>query len=804
MKYTISTGRSRKETHWKVKEVEWSRLVEKLRNTHRTSETQTEYFKASKDIKSDIKDVGGFVGGAVSGGRRVKGSVKMRSLVTLDIDYAQQGVWDDITMNFDCAMCLYSTHSHTKESPRFRWVIPLDREVTAEEYEAIARKVAEGVGIDQFDDSSYQSERLMYWASTSSDGEFVFEEQKGEPLSADDVLAEYRDWRDISQWATSSRVGAVMHKMMRKKGEPTEAKGIVGVFCRAYTITEAIDTYLSDVYQPVANDDSRYTFLNGTSAAGLVVYDDKFAFSHHATDPASEQMCNAFDLVRVHLFGDMDEGVKDGTPINKYPSFIKMSERAAKDPKVMKEQRASIEQRLHEDFGDLYDKTDDSEDTDDSWMDLLERDKHGTVQSNSFNVVTILENAKGFKGNLRRNDFTHFDEATSALPWRKVTPPLSKRWDNDDDARLRVYLDRYFKIKGKDIILNSFTEVVTSHRYHPIRDYLNTLEWDGTPRAETLLIDYLGAEDTELNRAVTRKFLTAAVARVFRPGCKFDYVTVIKGKEGIGKSTLLKALAGEGWFNDSIIDLNGKDAMEMLQGAWIIELGELQAIKHSEIEQTKAFISRQEDIYRPAYGRTKENNPRQCVFFATTNESAFLKGSDGNRRFWVVDCVRTPVKDVFDFTKDAELRNQIWAEAVTIFKGGETLYLNKTMEDMMRGKQEDYNELALDIRVGIIEEYLNKRLPPEWLQMDVDSRQVYLADEDAMESRGVYLRERVCAAEVLCECFKKRIDDRTKYEVKEINSILQRLHGWERSKTPIRFALYGLQRGFVRINPDKK
>ena len=215
MKVTISTGKSRKETRWKIKTVEWEKLVEKLRCTFRTAETVAEYKAAPKERKSEIKDVGGFVGGAVEGGRRIKGSVKKRSLITLDMDYAEPDVWDDIML--DCAMVMYSTHSHTPETPRFRLVIPLNREVNVEEYEAIARKVAERIGIDQFDDSSYQAERLMYFPSTSKDGEYIFEYSEGDPLNADEVLATYRDWRDISQWAVSSRVEGVIHREMKKK-----------------------------------------------------------------------------------------------------------------------------------------------------------------------------------------------------------------------------------------------------------------------------------------------------------------------------------------------------------------------------------------------------------------------------------------------------------------------------------------------------------------------------------------------------------------------------------------------------------
>lgn len=801
MKITISTGKYRKETRWKIKTIEWSRLVEKLSHTVRTPETQAEYRAANKDRKAEIKDVGGFVGGAVEGGRRVKGSVKTRSLVTLDMDYATRDIWDDITLNYSCMMCMYSTHSHTSDNPRYRLIIPLDREVNPDEYEAIARKVAETIGIDLFDDSTYQCERLMYWSSTPKDGEFVFEQQDGDPLCADEVLAEYRDWKDISQWATSSRVNAVIRKQMKKKGEPTERPGIVGLFCRAYTITEAIDAYLSDVYQPVANGDARYTYMNGTSSGGLVVYEDKFAFSHHATDPASEQMCNAFDLVRVHLFGDMDNDVSENVPINKRPSFIEMEKLAGKDAKVKAEQRSGIEQQLQNDFGDIYDTIEDDEVYDDKWIDKLERDGNFNVKSNVRNVLLILENDRGLKNNLRRNDFDHKDYINHSLPWRNITATLRKEWGNDDDARLRVYLENYYGIKGKDMILNCFVEVTTSHRYHPIRDYLSALNWDGTERVETLLIDYLGADDCMLTRTITRKFLAAAVARVFRPGCKFDYVTVLQGEEGIGKSTLIRKIAGEEWFSDSLSDMSGKEAMETLQGSWIIEIGELNAIKRSEVESVKAFVSRQVDAYRPAYGRTREDHARQCIFFATTNEQAFLKGYNGNRRFWVVPCNAEHPKSAFDI--DDETRNQIWAEAVEIYKNGEPLFLSKELEREMRNRQEEYNELSQDVRIGMIQDFLDKKLPPDWTQMSADQKVVYLADEEAIEQRGTYLRDKVCVAEVLVECLHERIDEKTRYRANEITALLSRIKGWERYPKTMRFEGYGTQKGFIRIKDDK-
>lgn len=812
MKITISVGKSRKEQRWKIKTVEWSRLVEKLSQTIRTAETVATYKTATKDRKSEIKDVGGFVGGAVEGGRRVRGSVRKRSLLTLDLDYAEEGVWDDITMNFGCAMCLYSTHSHTAETPRYRLIIPLDREVDPDEHEAIGRKVAAAIGINMFDDTTYQAERLMYWPSTAKDGEYVFEQQDGDPLRADSILAEYRDWRDISQWPTSSRIDTLVQKQMKRKGEPTERPGVVGAFCRAYTVSEAIDTFLSDIYEPVVGCNDRYTYAAGSSAAGLIVYEDKFAYSHHATDPAGQQMCNAFDLVRIHLYGIMDEDTKEDVPVNKLPSYTEMEHHAHNDEKVKSEFNAQRQQKLQDDFSDLLEdepepepeeqqpteKKDKKKDDEDAWMNDFDMDSKGNVKSSSRNILLVLENAKGLKGHIRRNDFTGTDEVTGNLPWRKLKFACDYAWNNDDEQRLRVYLEKYYNITGKEKIVACFTEYVTAHSYHPIRTYLSKLTWDGEERAETLLVDYLGAKDTPLTRAVSRKFLAAAVARVFDPGVKFDYVTVLQGAQGIGKSTLLRKLAGDAWFNESVTNLEGKDAMEALQGSWIIELGELQAIKRSEIENTKAFISRQVDSFRPAYGRVRENRPRQCVFFATTNEATFLKGSDGNRRFWVIPCcVNEPTKDVFTLS-EAD-RGQIWAEAVQIYKSDEPLFLNNELETAMRNVQEDYNEDVNDVRVGMIAEFLDKKLPVDWNMLDIPSRYSYLHDEDAIEQRGVHLRDRVCIAEIMAELFNEKIDDRNRFKVKEYVALMKKVRGWEQANGAMRFSVYGVQRGYVRV-----
>lgn len=329
----IATGRSRFEKEWKNKKVRWSWLLARLKISRETEETHAEYMKLPKAEQDKLKDCGGFVGGHLKEGKRRNGSVAGRQIVTLDADFAPPDLMAELRdASFSNACAVYSTHKHCAAKPRVRLIIPLDREVTPDEYEAIARKVADDIGIDYFDDSTYQAARLMYWPSHSIDVAPVYDYIDGEFLSADSILAEYPDWTDVSYWPMSSRA-VELRKPTGPAADPLAKKNIVGVFCRTYTVTEAIRKFLPDVYLPTDKED-RWTYAAGSTAAGLVIYnDDRFAWSNHATDPAAGQSCNAFDLVRIHLFGDLDEGNEDKKGADA-PSYKEMAEFARKDPET--------------------------------------------------------------------------------------------------------------------------------------------------------------------------------------------------------------------------------------------------------------------------------------------------------------------------------------------------------------------------------------------------------------------------------------------------------------------------------------
>ena len=794
----LATAHSRIAKKWRNRHWLWSELLQRCSETKRTGETAAEYARMSKEEQSNVKDVGGFVGGYLSGGIRKNANVMYRTVATLDIDYGTVNVWDDFTMAFGFAAMIYSTHKHSSKTPRYRLVFPLSRQVSPAEYEPLCRKIAAEIGIDLFDDTTYELPRLFYWPSTSKDADFVFDYQDGPACDVDAILSQYVDYKDVSAWPLSSREGDVIAHEIKKQGDPTEKPGVIGAFCRAYSIEDAIDTFLSDKYEKTGHD-GRYTYKLGSVAGGLVCYEGKFAYSHHETDPASKQLCNAFDLCRVHLFGAQDEGSR-ALDVTRKPSYAAMQEFAAKDKAVKLLMARERAQAAADDFDGL-DDAELPEDYNDEWKTDLEYTKSGKLLCNIANIILILENDPALAGHIVHDLFTGMDSAKDGLPWNKN----ANQWTDTDDANLRVWLEKHYDITGKEKIADALTAVLTRHSYHPIRDYLSGLTWDGVPRLDRIIIDYMGAEDSELNRAMSRKHFVAAVARVFNPGCKYDYCLIMSGAEGIGKSTLLRVMGGR-WFNDSITTLEGKEGMEQLRRAWVVELGELSSIKRSDVEQVKAHLSKQVDIYRAAYARRVLEHPRQCVFCGTTNEALFLKGDTGNRRFWVIPVV-TELRKYKDWSEAIRRdRDQLWAEAVHYYKQGEPLYLSEELEAQAKQRQQDFNDDNDDPIVAMLDKYLNTLLPVNWDTMDIQARRSYLRDPDPLQAEGTVKRDKVCAAEFICEQLGKDMADKDyKYLCRRVSKMIGDRPEWERvSSTKHAAKLYGTQRGFRRVEqPDE-
>lgn len=776
----VALGLSRKTKKWKNREMQWSDLLDRLASVTRTPETVAEYRAMPRARQAEVKDVGGFVGGYVNHGSR--SDVRHRSILCLDADFADAELWPDWELLYGKAAAIYSTHKHTPEKPRLRLVVPLSRDVSPDEYQAIGRRVASMLGIDKFDDTSYQPQRMMYWPSCSQDGEYVFQHLDAEFLNPDEVLATYHDWADVSSWPMSSRQAEVVKHNGAKQGDPLEKGGIVGAFCRAYyPIQEAIEAFVP-TYQPCDTPD-RYTYTAGSTAAGVVLYDDKFTYSHHGTDPASGQTCNAWDLVRIHKFHDLDADCDPDKPATARPSYKAMSQLAMDDPRV----RAQlVNDRMAEvdDFEVLPD-----EQEPDAWKEKLKITEKGTIAQTIENIVIILRNDPAIKGAVALNEMDHNIVSRRSLPWREVT--ATSQWTDADDASLRYYLERTYGVASKDKIFDAVNVVANENKFHPVRDYLDRCTWDGLPRVDTLLVDYLGAEDSPYTRAVTRKALVAAVARIYRPGCKFDYMLTLRGRQGLGKSAFISKLGGE-WFSDTFSTMQGKEAYEQVMGVWIMEVGELAGMRKAEAETIKLYISKQVDRFRPAYGRRLQEFPRQCIFIGTTNEEQFLRDTTGNRRFWVVDTPNTPTKNMWDdLTPDAV--RLIWAEAVELYRKGEDLFLPYDLELVAREVQEAYAEE--NPKAGIVANYLDRLLPDDWDSMDLYERRQWLESS----AQGTVKRATVCTMEVWTEALNGNPDKLDRYAQKEVRDIMATFPAWRhQGNKKITAGPYGRQRYYER------
>jgi predicted P-loop ATPase len=791
----LATGRNRHESNWKNKVSSWGALLKKLATTQRTTESYAEYLNTKKPRQDEIKDVGGFVGGYLAGGKRGKGTVNYRQLVTLDVDFAPPGIWDDLMLMWGCAAAVYSTHKHSPDKPRLRLLIPLDRQVLCDEYCAISRRIAGTLGIEYFDDTTYQPERLMYWPSTSKDGEYLFEYQDGEWLSADEMLSSYRDWKDSSEWPVSDREGTVLMRAMKKAGDPLDKQGVVGAFCRTFTIHDAISTYLSDVYTP-CDIEGRYSYVDGTTSAGLITYDDKYAYSHHGTDPVSMRLCNAFDIVRIHLFGLKDENVRADTPVNRTPSHLAMEDLARKDARVRKLIVSEKIQSAHDDFAGIEDEDtgslDDKEPVNDDWQGDLDCDRKGTIYSTIANMVLILENDPRLKGKFALNEFDQREVLKGTVPWRKFNPSKTHVTDKDV-SHLRHYFEKSYGISSAPKLEDAFRVILDKNQYHPVKDYLSAQVWDGEKRIDTLLTDYLGVTDSPYTRAIIRKTLAAAVTRIFNPGCKFDYVLTLIGDQGLKKSTLIDKL-GVDWFSDSFTTVQGKEAYEQLQGAWILEIAELSGMRRADVETVKHFITKRKDRYRVSYGRRIEEFLRQCIFVATTNDKRPLRDATGGRRFWPAEVHAVPpAMDVTDLTPDVV--GQIWAEAVLLYKSREPLYLSPELEAIAAQVQADHTDI--DERVGMIQAYLDKLLPEDWDERDVFARRAWLHG-DELQAGGTVKRNRVCAVELCVECLGWRKQDVDRSSTREIHDMMRFIPGWKASKSKLQFGEYGTLKGYVR------
>lgn len=763
-----------------------------------TGETFAEFMAMDKAEQMKLKDQGGFLAAVSRDGTRKKDAIVARTMLALDLDDADVTTLETIKVNAFCKLWVHSTRKHTATKPRYRLIVPLKYPVASEEYEPLARFFAREMNImEACDPAGFRSAQLMLWPTVSSDmvDSFVFYEAPcNELLNPEEFLAKH-EAANIAKWPRKSQeLKDVVRQGKKDTGDddPRSKVGIVGAFCRTYTVAEAIETFLADIYVP-SSVDGRYDLIAADSVGGLAIYDEVFAYSFHSKDEAAGKLLNAYDLVRIHRFGMLDEGATPGTPFSRLPSNIEMAKFALGIPAVrdniivQKDEECSIPQVVKS---------------------KLEFTTDGKIKHTLDNVMVILENDDKLVG-IRFNSFTHKLIIVEDVPWRKGQGEFT----DYDLAGLAAFLSKVYKLEVSErTLLNALKNIRFSREHHPVKEWLGTLPaWDGVKRLEFYLVNYLGAVDNAYVRFVSKVILIAAIARVMAPGTKFDIVPVLVGPQGCGKSTIYAKLFSE-WFSDSLNlgDLRDKTAIEKISGVLCLEIAELSGLAKAELELVKAFFSRQVDRCRPAYGRTVVELPRQCVFVATTNQvEGFLRDISGNRRFAPIEVNGNSQLHPWDITEN-EI-NQIWSEALQCYREGDyQLFFDDEVKAAAEAEQKAF--LVHDERRGLVEEYLAKPIPSNWLRLSDDDRKDYLRSKslpDGMEdNKGnaerpkliepFVQRSYVSNMEIYAECFGKNPADFNRYkDAPEIAQIMASIGVWKASRE-MHMTPYGKQRCYIR------
>lgn len=437
----------------------------------------------------------------------------------------------------------------------------------------------------------------------------------------------------------------------------------------------------------------------------------------------------------------------------------------------------------------------------------------GALKKTTTNGELILQNDDYLKDMLQYDTFEKVTKLKRLPKWRSKGD-TNYYWGDLDTIHVKSYIDKCYNIQFSTDILNEVIDKEAyQHKFHPIKSFIETKEWDGIKRIETLFIDYLGASDTHYNREVAKKWVMGAVARIYQPGIKFDTMAILYGSQGGGKSTVASKM-GRDWYNQSVKTFKGDEALKKVQGSWIVEIEELSAFQSSTIEDIKSFISAILDIYRASYGKRVERHPRQCIFIGTTNNYEFLKDKTGNRRFWPVTTDKSKAtKSPFEeLTK--EVVQQMYAEAKFYFEENpvkETLLLDKEADEVALQMQEEHSEK--DALVGELEDFLERPIPSDYWSTDLAEKRIRTHDvidtdlinlygdgkliELPNSKPGAYeWRNKVCALEIW-RVMMQRDDQPQPHNIRKIDEALRNTRYCGDSKKRMRFGEgIGRQHGF--------
>lgn len=753
-------------------------------------------FKAWCASPGNLKEAGNYVFGRLNGTRRSKRTIEARSALTLDVDYPVGGFITDVQM-LPFNLIWHTTYSSTPESERYRIIIPLDREVSPAEYGACATVVMDMLGTEQFDLGSVQPERYMFKPAAQRPDFYSWGEVEGPVATADDLIMKIDDV--VTDYTPP--------QPSRRKRDPFQIEGVVGAFNRVY---EDLDDLIADFDLPYDKVGEKWLHRGSLGAPGMGPVPDRAGlwYSFHALDPTYMQTCSAFDLVRIHLFSELDETAKPGTPVNKLPSHTKMlDEIMTGDPAVSDKVMAET---WKTDFGGSDTASAPTTPTPKrtapsgpptaasgttaDWRTGLALNQAGAVRDTLDNWDLILKHDPAFQS-LTFNEVTQAIEPRGNLPWRPVTRSNAAWDDRGDGVMLAIHLERTIRLRVPQGRIDQMViQAAFSRRVSPVADYLNTLFWDGTPRIETCLP---GVRVTDFTRLVARKSLVAAVARALNPGIKWDHSLILYGGEGIGKSLWIERMS-KGWTAE-LGDLRSKDTLQIVAKTWIAVADEGHSLKKADSNVMKAFMTRQMDTYRAPYAHHAQDHPRRCVVWGSTNEETFLRREAGNRRFLIVECGPYDIDAI-----TPEYVDQVWAEAVHLYRQGERLWLDGDESEQAVEAREIFTEE--NPLTGLVGSYLEMPVPGNWYEMSAAQRFTYRQNylefgEDGTDT--LMPQDRACSLQIWYEVLNGNRKPQL-VELREINEALRLLPDWYSAPKARRFDVYyGVQRGFNRFNDEE-